>query len=130
MAKVKYYYDAENLAYRIIKPVRGKKIGVVLLFLFSAALFGFLCFVVLLNTPYFETPKDKLQAREIENMKIRYEILNRKMDQIDEVLEEVEGRDNNLYRAYFNASAIPDEQRKAGFGGVNRYKDLEGFDNS
>lgn len=130
MAKVKYYYDAENLAYRIIKPVRGKKIGVVLLFLFSAALFGFLCFVVLLNTPYFETPKDKLQAREIENMKIRYEILNHKMDQIDEVLEEVEDRDNNLYRAYFNASAIPDEQRKAGFGGVNRYKDLEGFDNS
>lgn len=130
MAKVKYYYDAENLAYRIIKPMRGKKIGVALLFLFSSALFGFLCFVALLNTPFFETPKDKLQAREIENMKIRYEILNRKMDQVDEVLEDIEDRDNNVYRTYFNASAIPDEQRKAGFGGVNRYKDLEGFDNS
>ena len=130
MAKVKYYYDAENLAYRIIKPMRGKKIGVVLLFLFSSALFGFLCFVALLNTPFFETPKDKLQAREIENMKIRYEILNHKMDLIDEALEDVEDRDNDLYRAYFNASPISDEQRKAGFGGVNRYKDLEGFDNS
>lgn len=130
MAKVKYYYDAENLAYRIIKPMRGKKIGVALLFLFSSALFGFLCFVALLNTPFFETPKDKLQAREIENMKIRYEILNRKMDQIDEVLEDVEDRDNNIYRTYFNASAIPEEQRKAGFGGVNRYKELEGYDNS
>lgn len=130
MAKVKYYYDAENLAYRIIKPMRGKKIGVALLFLFTSALFGFVCFVVLLNTPFFETPKDKLQAREIENMKIRYEILNRKMDQVDEVLANIEDRDNNLYRAYFNASAIPEEQRKAGFGGVNRYKELEGFDNS
>lgn len=130
MAKVKYYYDAENLAYRIIKPMRGKKIGVALLFLFSSALFGFLCFVALLNTPFFETPKDKLQAREIENMKIRYEILNHKMDLIDEALEDVEDRDNDLYRAYFNASPISDEQRKAGFGGVNRYKDLEGFDNS
>ncbi|MHA3787651.1 M23 family metallopeptidase [Flavobacterium hauense] len=130
MAKVKYYYDAENLAYRIIKPMRGKKIGVLLLFLFSSALFGFLCFVALLNTPFFETPKDKLQAREIENMKIRYEILNHKMDLIDEALEDVEDRDNDLYRAYFNASPISDEQRKAGFGGVNRYKDLEGFDNS
>lgn len=130
MAKVKYYYDAENLAYRIIKPMRGKKIGVALLFLFSSALFGFLCFVALLNTPFFETPKDKLQAREIENMKIRYEILNRKMDQVDEVLEDIEDRDNNVYRTYFNASPIPEEQRKAGFGGVNRYKDLEGYDNS
>lgn len=130
MAKVKYYYDAENLAYRILKPKAGRNVGYIVLFLVAAGLFGFLCFVILLNTPFFETPKDRLQAREIENMKIRYEILNRKMDQVDEVLASVEERDNNLYRAYFNASPIPEEQRKAGFGGVNRYKDLEGYDNS
>jgi murein DD-endopeptidase MepM/ murein hydrolase activator NlpD len=83
-----------------------------------------------LNTPYFETPKDRLQAREIETMKLRYSILNKKMEQIDEVLESIEERDNNIYRAYFNTSPIPTEQRKAGFGGVNRYKELEGFNNS
>jgi len=130
MKKVKYYYDAENLAYRKIKTKKATKLGYAALFLVAAALFGVLSFVVLLNTPFFETPKDRLQAREIENFKIRYAILNKKMDQIDEVLENVEDRDNNLYRVYFNTSAIPDEQRKAGFGGVNRYKELEGFDNS
>ena len=52
------------------------------------------------------------------------------MDQIDEVLANIEDRDNNLYRVYFNTSPIPMEQRKAGFGGVNRYKQLEGYDNS
>ncbi|GEP49403.1 peptidase M23 [Flavobacterium noncentrifugens] len=130
MKKVKYYYDAENLAYRKIKTKKATKFGYAALFLLAAALFGVLSFVVLLNTPFFETPKDRLQAREIENFKIRYAILNKKMDQIDEVLENVEDRDNNLYRVYFNTSAIPDEQRKAGFGGVNRYKELEGFDNS
>jgi murein DD-endopeptidase MepM/ murein hydrolase activator NlpD len=130
MAKVKYYYDAENLAYRKIKPKKGRRLGIVALFLVAASLFGFLCFVALLNTPFFETPKDRLQAREIENMKIRYEILNRKMDQVDEVLGNIEDRDNNLYRAYFNASPIPEEQRKAGFGGVNRYKELEDLDNA
>lgn len=130
MAKVKYYYDAENLAYRIIKNTRRKKVGYALLFLVASGLFGFLCFVVILNTPYFETPKDKLQAREIENMKLQYEILNRRMDQVNEVLGSVEERDNNLYRVYFNTSAIPEEQRKAGFGGVNRYKELEGYNNS
>ena len=130
MAKVKYYYDAENLAYRKIRPKKGKKLGVGLLFIAAAALFGFLCFVVLLNTPFFETPKDKLQAREIENLKINYEILSKRMDLAAEVLAALEERDDNLYRAYFNASPIPDEQRKAGFGGVNRYKELEGFNNS
>lgn len=130
MKKVKYYYDAENLAYRKIKTKKAAKFGYAALFILAAALFGVLSFVVLLNTPFFETPKDRLQAREIDNFKIRYALLNKKMDQIDEVLENIEDRDNNLYRVYFNTSAIPDEQRKAGFGGVNRYKELEGFDNS
>ncbi len=130
MSKVKYYYDSETLAYRKIKVKKGKKIGVVLLFLVASGLFGFLCFIALLNTPFFETPKDKLQAREIENLRIRYEALNRKMDQVDEVLASIAERDNNLYRTYFNTSPIPEEQRKAGFGGVNRYKELEGYNNS
>ncbi len=43
---------------------------------------------------------------------------------------ELEERDNNIYRQYFEASPIPNEIREAGFGGVNRYKSLEGFDNS
>jgi len=128
--KVKYYFDTESLAYRKIKPKLSKKLGYIGLFVLASALFGFLCFVVLLNTPFFETPKDRLQAREIETMKLRYAILNKKMEQIDEVLEDIEERDNNIYRAYFNTSAIPTEQRKAGFGGVNRYKELEGFNNS
>jgi len=128
--KVKYYFDTESLAYRKIKPKLSKKLGYIGLFVLASALFGFLCFVVLLNTPFFETPKDRLQAREIETMKLRYSILNKKMEQIDEVLESIEERDNNIYRAYFNTSPIPTEQRKAGFGGVNRYKELEGFNNS
>lgn len=130
MGKVKYYFDSENLAYRKIKTKISTKFGVAGLFLLAAALFGFLSFVVLLNTPFFETPKDRLQAREIENFKLRYAILNKKMDQIDEVLGSIEDRDNNIYRVYFNTSPIPEEQRKAGYGGVNRYAELEGYDNS
>ena len=36
----------------------------------------------------------------------------------------------NIYRIYFNTSPITNEQRKEGFGGTNRYKDLEGYNNS
>ena len=130
MAKVKYYYDSENLAYRKIITKTRKKIGVVLLFLVASALFGLLSFIVLLNTPYFETPKNKKQAREIENLKLRYAILNKKMEEVEDVIKFIEDRDNNLYRVYFNTSPIPEEERKAGFKDVNRYKDLEGYDNS
>ena len=130
MAKVKYYYDSENLAYTKIKTRKRIKIGYALLFLLASALFGFLVFVLLINTPYFETPKDRLQAREIENLKLKYAILNRKMDEIDEVTEALEDRDNNIYRVYFNKAEIPDSIRKAGFRDPKRYKDLEGYNNS
>ena len=52
------------------------------------------------------------------------------MDEVADVLNDVADRDNNIYRAYFNTAPIPNEQRKAGFGGENRYKELEGFNNS
>ncbi|MGZ9734181.1 M23 family metallopeptidase [Flavobacterium sp. GNP002] len=130
MSKVKYYYDSENLAYRKIKTRKRRKLGVIILFLLASALFGFLSFILLLNTPYFETPKDRLQAREIENLKLNYALLNKKMDQVNGVIEAIEDRDNNLYRVYFNKSAIPDSIRKTGLPGINRYKTLEGYNNS
>src|SRR3982751_5965060 len=100
--KVKYYFDTESLAYRKIKTKKTKQLGYIGLFFVASALFGFLCFVALLNTKYLDTPKDRLQAREIETMKLRYAILNKEIDQINEVLEDLEDRDNNIYRAYFN----------------------------
>ena len=130
MAKVKYYYDSENLAYRKIKPKKSTKLGYAVLFLLSSGLFGILGFFVLINSNFFETPKDKIQAREIQNMKVRYEILNKKMDLIDEVVDNLEDRDNNLYRIYFNANPIDDNVRKSGLSGKNRYKELEGYNNT
>jgi murein DD-endopeptidase MepM/ murein hydrolase activator NlpD len=85
---------------------------------------------VYLNLPYVETPKEKTLKRELANMSLQYDILNKKMSQAEYVLAEVAERDNNLYRVYFETNPIPEEQRKAGFGGVNRYSNLEGYDNS
>jgi murein DD-endopeptidase MepM/ murein hydrolase activator NlpD len=130
MSKVKYYYDSEKLAYKKIKTRKTTKFVYGILFLLASALFGGLCFLTMMNLPFFESPKDKILSRELQNYKLRYSLLDKKMDQLDEVLGEIEDRDNNLYRQFFNASPIPIEQRKAGFKNANRYKELEGFNNS
>lgn len=127
--KVKYYYDTENLAYHKIKPKKAKSLGYAALFLVASALFGFLCFVVLLNTPYFETPKDKAQARQIENLKLNYKILDKKMDELDAVLANVEDRDNNIYRVYFNNAPISQMPKKKGIITQERFKELLGSNN-
>src|SRR5210317_2527199 len=68
--------------------------------------------------------------RELENMVLQYELMNGKLNQLTEVLGDIEKRDDEIYRTIFEAGPIPKELRTAGFGGANRYKNLEGFNNS
>ena len=128
MSKVKYYYDAESLSYKKIRRKKSNTIKYALVFILGSALFGFL-FVFIANQ-FVESPKERALKRELQNAQLQFELLNKKMKEAEIVLADVADRDNNIYRVYFEANPIPDEQRKAGFGGVNRYKDLEGFDNS
>lgn len=130
MSKVKYYYDSETLSYRKIERKKGRKLKIIVLSVAGMLLSGFLLLLVYLNLPMVQTPKELALQRELSNMQLQFELLNKKMQQAQAVLSEVEERDNNLYRVYFETNPIPDEQRRAGFGGINRYKDLEGFDNS
>lgn len=129
MKKVKYYYDPENLAFRKIKVKNATKIGYAALFLLASALFGTLAFFVLLSTPFFETPKDRMQAREIENLKTSYALLERQLDEVDEALEGLQERDDKVYRSYFNAQPISSDERR-GVADEDRYKRLEAFNNA
>jgi len=128
MSKVKYYYDSDTLSYRKITRKKRRTFKYILAFLFSAALLGL--FFVFLGSQFFESPNEKALKRELSNMQLQFDLLNKKMDEAESVLANVEDRDNNIYRLYFESNPIPEEQRKAGFGGVNRYKTFEGFDNS
>jgi murein DD-endopeptidase MepM/ murein hydrolase activator NlpD len=128
MSKVKYYYDSETLSYRKIERKKRTTIKYASVFVLAAALFGFI--FVFIASQYFESPKEKALVRELQNMELQYDMLNKKMNEAELVLSNVAERDNAIYRLYFGANPIPDEQRRAGFGGINRYKDLEGYDNS
>ena len=128
MAKVKYYYDSDTLSYQKIERRKRDTFKNGLLVVLAAGLFMVLGFVVL--TPLFETPKEKELKRELEFVKLNEELHAKKIDQLSNILGEIQERDNNIYRLYFEVNPIPKEQREAGFGGVNRYKALEGFDNS
>ena len=130
MAKVKYYYDHETLSYRPISSGKRLKISNLFLFLISSLLFGVVGLFTLLNTDVINTPKEILQERELSNYKLQFDLLGRRIEQMQSVLANIEERDNDIYRIYFEASPIPKEQRRAGFGGVNRYNGLEGYNSS
>ena len=130
MLKTKYYYDHKTLSYRKIEKTKGTQLRNILAFLSASIFFGIIGLLVLLNSSIINTPTELSQAREISNYKFQFDLLNKKIEQLNIVLEDIELRDNNVYRVLFETNPIPSEVRKAGFGGINRYENLEGFDNS
>lgn len=128
MAKVKYYYDSDTLSYRKITVNKRDYYKKTVFGVLGVFLIAFIGFIVL--SQFIMSPSERAQKRELENLRLHYELLSKRMEESSSILAQLQERDNNIYRTYFEANPIPDEQRKAGFGGVNRYKSLEGFDNS
>ena len=128
MDKVKYTYDSKTLSYK--KVDRGLKVRLkeLTLFAFVSMAFGFVFYMA--ADLWFESPKERRMKRELDNMVIQYDLMNGKLDQLAHVLGDIEKRDDEIYRTIFEAGPIPNEVRTAGFGGANRYKNLEGFNNS
>jgi len=86
--------------------------------------------VLLFAYNFFNSPKEKMLKREIEQYKLQYDILNERMDKVNTVLSDIENRDDNIYRVIFEAEPVPNSVRQAAYGGSDRYAKLEGYDNS
>ncbi len=128
MAKIKYYYDTKTLSYKRIELNTFDKFKRSLGFLSASIVVGLIMVIVFFQ--FFDSPKEKRLKSEIENLVLQYDILSKKMTQIDLVLDDIQHRDDNIYRVIFEADPIPSSIRKAGFGGVNRYKDIRNFSNA
>ena len=130
MFKTKYYYDQKTLSYRKIEISKISRIRKTLAFLISSMFFGIMVLLFLLNSTIINTPNELSQAREIANYELQFDILNKKINQLNTVLQNIEERDNNIYRVLFETNPIPYDIRRAGFGGINRYKNLDGYESS
>jgi murein DD-endopeptidase MepM/ murein hydrolase activator NlpD len=128
MAKIKYYYDTKTLSYKRIQLSKLEKTKRYLLF-FSSSLFLSLA-ILLVFFQFFDSPKENKLKNEIKNLSTQYKVIDESMRQIEIVLDDIQQRDDNIYRTIFEADPIPKSIRKQGFGGVNRYKKFAGYSNS
>lgn len=128
MSKIKYYYDTKTLSYKPIESTGIDKFKKFIVYLTSSAILAF--FTLLIFFQYFDSPKEKRLKGEINHLLSQYEIINNDLEKIELVLDDIQNRDDNIYRTIFEADPIPTSIRKQGFGGVNRYKKLSGYSNS
>ena len=124
----RYIFNQLTQSFEVLETSKLRRllrfVLVFLAFLGVAFLFAILLFT------FFKSPKEKAQARELEYMRLQYEIMNDRLDNMEALMTDMEERDNNLYRVMFEANPIPTSVRRAGFSDADRYADLFGYMNS
>jgi murein DD-endopeptidase MepM/ murein hydrolase activator NlpD len=127
MSKIKYKYNPNTLTYEKVKLSKTQVFFKVLIFITAGLMFGVLTVIIAYNL--FNSPKELMLKRELVYMKDNYKRMNKDLANFEKVLQDMEERDDNIYRVIFEAEPISSGIRNAGVGGVNRYSSLEGFGN-
>ncbi|MFC2138607.1 M23 family metallopeptidase [Bacteroidota bacterium] len=128
MHKRKYKYNPESLNYDQVQHTFKYRLIRTLTQLAALAVVALIVNVII--STFFDTPKEKGLKRENYNLITQYEILNKQLNLIERTLNDLQKRDSNIYRVIFEAEPLPQSIRMAGYGGTDRYKELEGFSNS
>ena len=117
----KYSLNPETLMYELREVSRRTIFAkATLVFLGSVAL-ALLYFFLYTSVLGNESPKMSILKLENARWVSRMEVLNRRLDSYENTLKALETRNDDIYRSIFGMSEIPEEVRKSGFGGLNRY---------
>lgn len=128
MGKTKYKFNKKSLQFEEVKITLKVRLLKALQIIAAGLVFSSV--VIFIAYTFFNSPKEKMLKREIAQYELQFNIMNEKLDMINRVLDDLEDRDDNIYRVIFEAEPIPDAIREAGYGGVDRYARLEGYRNS
>ncbi len=110
MKKIKYYYNANTLRYeKLVTPLQVKLLrvfGFIATALVTAAIISYLAF------QFIGSPKEKYLTVENEKLLLQFQEMNIKVGDLQLQMQELEKRDNDVYRAIFEAKPIPDSARE------------------
>lgn len=109
MRKIKYYFNTHTLRYE--KWVTPLRVRLLRIFGFLAASIVTALIIVFIAFEYIDSPEEKYLRQQNFALKENYDVINEKVKQLQMQMHELEKRDNEVYRAIFEANPIPDSAR-------------------
>lgn len=128
MRKEYYIYNPETSNYeRVTSTPRQRRLGILQRIFYAAGIL-----VILFGGLYWfmGTPSENALRIENSELEARYEVLSHQLDEALGVLEDLQQRDDNLYRVILQTDPISPYIRKSGNGNINRYEHLEDMANA
>lgn len=124
----KYIFNAETLSYEFQKPSRRSRVMKYAVILLACSCTTVLYVWIYTSVFGFDLPKTAYLKRVNDTWSAKVAIIDRHLDEYSEVLNDLQLRDDDIYRSIFGMNPISKEVRNAGFGGVNRYGYLDDMD--
>ncbi len=126
--KIKFHFNSETLNYEPVIRTFKFRLRQFLIHLFSGISLGGIFFLIFVST--VDSPEEKQLGLEKSRMQAQYKLLQRQLNESQEVLTDLQQRDDNLYRVVFQAEPISLEVRKATASNAEYYKQLLDMTNS
>ena len=128
MRKVYYIYNPKTRTYDRIYPTMRQRMMSYLRRMFVGMGLGAGFFIVLLIV--FGSPSEKNLRVENSRLLAQYHILSSRLDDALMVMQQLQRRDDNLYRVIMQADPVADALRNASYGKTNRYEELMDMTNA
>jgi len=109
MKKVKYYYNTHTLRYEKLETPLRVRLLQLIGFIAASIVTGLIIFVIAFR--YIDSPKEKLLRQQNYELSQNYSVFMERVKQLELQMDEIENRDNNVYRTIFGADPIPDSIR-------------------
>ena len=122
MRKVYYIYNPETQSYDRIYPTLSHRLQAWLSRIFIGMGIGAGFFIILLGI--FGSPSEIEMKKENSRLNAQYQVLRKRVEDMQGVLTDIQERDDNLYRAIFQSDPIPSAVRLSNFSSTNRYEEL------
>lgn len=109
MKKVKYYYNTHTLRYEKLETPFEIRLLRIIGFLASIVVTSII--IVAIAFQFIDSPKEILLEQQNEALSENYGILKQRIQQLETQMQDLEKRDNDVYRSIFEAPPIPDSVR-------------------
>jgi murein DD-endopeptidase MepM/ murein hydrolase activator NlpD len=125
MRNRKYFLDLNDLQYKQVRIPWKKKLLRVFLWLAGTIAITIVYSTIFENT--FGSPKEKMLSQQVGNLVLQYSLANMELDNSFNALRSLKMSDEIRYRPILGMDSIPELIRNPGFGGVDRFRDLNGY---
>jgi murein DD-endopeptidase MepM/ murein hydrolase activator NlpD len=109
MKKIKYYYNTNTLRYEKLETPLHTKLLRVLGFISAAIITSVI--IVSVAYRYFPSANEKRLMQYNEQLQERYWVLDEQVAKMQQRMQHLEERDNDIYRTIFEANPVPDSVR-------------------